>query len=282
MVKHRTLLIWTVLLLALIVSGVVSNYQRLSYPDPSKERTVASAEEKIVVVVDDKSKEPASCARICQSYPNRIIVKQLSGAGIGDRIYVTTTLAAVAGYLCAKVIIPAPVEWLSGVIHNRGHPLSSKLTWEDNLARFEFVNTGELAASANWRALNPENVTEWLTMSGEYRAQNGNLLLIQDHFEILRNFTAQQQQSRMDGTPRTPIHGKAFEWTLIGNFYDYENALNEAIHKDSTYIPRCNIEMRIPLQLVNVVNKVRANIVAKTGTDRFGSLHLRRGDASID
>ena len=84
----------------------------------------------------------------------------------------------------------------------------------------------------------------------------------------------------MDGTPRIHNYGKAFQWTLIGNFYHYESALNEAIHKDSTiYIPRRNIAIRIPPQLVNVVNKELENIVAKTGTDRLGLLHLRRGDA---
>lgn len=259
---------------------MVSNHQRLSHLDPKEKiraTTQLTAEEKVVVLVDDKSKEPASCARACQSYPNRIIVIDNGVGGIEDRKYVTATLATIASsYLCAKVIIPAPVKWLSAR-HNRGKPLTSNLTWEDNLARFEFVNTGELAASANRHALGPENVTEWLTLSSR-----GNLL--QEHFEILRNFTAQQQQSQINGTPRTPNYSKAFEWTLIGNFWNYERSLNKATHKDSTmytgmYIPRCNIEIRIPPQLVTVVNKVQENIVAKTGTDRFGSLHLRRGDA---
>lgn len=91
-----------------------------------------------------KSSTPSiSCRRQCQTYNNRIIYKN-GGAGIDDRLEAMHGMTNLAAFLCAKLVVPPPHEWL-GVSHNGRHSVSSNLTWAHDFATYYLLSNGEEA-----------------------------------------------------------------------------------------------------------------------------------------
>ncbi len=69
------------------------------------------------------------CRRMCPERINRIYYDD-EGAGLGHMKTIIRDLSELAGYLCAKLILPKPSKLLH-IRHNFGQKLSDDLLWED-------------------------------------------------------------------------------------------------------------------------------------------------------
>ncbi len=96
---------------------------------------------------DNNEDEPTDdidtpCWRMCPRRINRIYYDD-GPAGLGDRKTIIRDLSELAGYLCAKIILPRPNKLLNRG-HNFGELLSDELQWDD-FVNITFAEDGESA-----------------------------------------------------------------------------------------------------------------------------------------
>jgi hypothetical protein len=71
----------------------------------------------------------SSCQRKCSNHRNKMYYVD-PGAGLGDRTTIFHDLAALAGYLCAELVLPPPSRLLNSD-HNNGEYVKKSVIWQD-------------------------------------------------------------------------------------------------------------------------------------------------------
>eukprot|EP00979_Chaetoceros_neogracilis_P014103 scaffold4441_cov157-Chaetoceros_neogracile.AAC.1 len=71
----------------------------------------------------------SSCQRKCSHHRNKMYYVD-HGAGLGDRTTIIHDMAALAGYLCAELVLPPPSRLLNSG-HNNGEYVKKSVIWQD-------------------------------------------------------------------------------------------------------------------------------------------------------
>eukprot|EP00977_Amphora_coffeiformis_P004228 scaffold884_cov202-Amphora_coffeaeformis.AAC.1 len=268
-------------------------------------------EEDTLIVTTDP--EP-SCGRVCpHGYNNRILYLAMGGAGLGDRQYIISHLAQIAGYLCATLYMLPPWYHL-GTQHNGGEPLSQNIRWSD-FWDLHFHDK-EHTAILNDLMLPPHLINDTNRYYGRFVTPSHVDLIVQDHhllginndgnstnltlvtkknrvardFEDLDRFVSSSSSNSSNGQGQEATMER-FIWILVDNFYawyknDMESALQDLAKKTAPSEVK-NLPTLCDYQEVKVSKLILAltdTIWHKLKTDfpnvaAIGHLHLRRGDA---
>uniref|UniRef100_A0A7S1Z432 O-fucosyltransferase family protein n=1 Tax=Ditylum brightwellii TaxID=49249 RepID=A0A7S1Z432_9STRA len=275
-----------------------------STPDISLSQNVSLS------VDDGKSRTESLCWRKCPQRLHRIYYND-PGAGLSDRRWVIHTLAELAGYLCAKLVLPRPVNLLH-TKHNFGGSVSEHLLWED-FYNITFAEDDEPAivdindefddvdrkrnSSIGWYS------REHPTWHEKYQ---GYQRIVSVNGKWKKDFKTVQALSWRNSIPNTTSAVTAFVWELHGKFYwndlnfkklprlskmlrsklggAYKPNMMEPIPHLNTsrachYTNEDNTPSHISLLQEKLINRVYDNSLLENSI--YGVLHLRRGD-SID
>ena len=104
-----------------------------------------------------------SCRRECPNnnqYPNIILLTHLGRAGWSDRVYMFLSILQLAGYLCAQLYVPRPNRVLSPK-HNHNVELSLNVSWMNDLANFQFVESNYTISSPLVEWENPNDINKF-------------------------------------------------------------------------------------------------------------------------
>lgn len=108
-----------------------------------------------------KSQQP--CYRRCtNNFDNLIFLNKstlLHQAGLEDRKAILRYTGQLAGYLCARLVVPSPRDLLTPN-HNFRKPVSSTLTWNDDFVRIRFIQDQSLVLIQEDTNTQPNNKIE--------------------------------------------------------------------------------------------------------------------------
>ncbi|GFH44417.1 hypothetical protein CTEN210_00891 [Chaetoceros tenuissimus] len=253
------------------------------------------------------------CQRKCPTRKKKNIIYYVDNpAGLGDRKTVMRDLAQLAGFLCAKVVLPPPAYLLTPV-HNNDKLVSENLVWQDfyNLTFQEDYEPAIQDARnefgydfTNWR-----NVPLFNTQSHDSK-YNGWLHVVSKHDEWKDDYYKILDYSYLNGSEDE----YGFIWELKGSLYDAdifeELRLNGPSADVLSLLPKNSYKPKMRPHLdvycgINGIQDCRGCVYTNEDVDPthlqlmkkrlekrirnqaldnayLGHLHIRRGDAIDD
>jgi len=234
----------------------------------------------------------SECYRRCANYDNLIVYgafATLQQSGLNDRMSHMRNMAHVATFLCARLIVPTPGEWLNHERHNDGYPATSlsNLTWRD-----DFVDYPILQQDGNNKSLSAifgEGINSTVAQLNTSRYKQYRSTTVT---ELLRDYVAVHRDSF------SPSSEKPFLWEitlrmqmklrdLLARTMEEVAEKNElGTNESTTMLPlkephmiRCMHVRQVPSEHVqSIVERILEQLPGKAGCRHFGYLHIRRGD----
>jgi hypothetical protein len=226
-------------------------------------------------------------------------------AGLNDRTSVMMSLSNLAGYLCAKLVVPTPYQWLDPV-HNHDARVKESLTWKDNF----FTLRLKESPGENQSAIIEEPSSHFTYPSGKEPGYHVRLSRspteVVTLFDQLENYTLHQQRElyaakQKNESQQLVRNYPLFEWDLGKfNFYEFRGPLCErftkledmdAARKPTIPLFSCPTRAKYghaghvyailePSQETqNVLNTILQEVFSSH--NYVGYLHIRRGDKML-
>jgi len=279
-----------------VLNANTTNFQSHVLDDCNTQLNRDSSADEVgeIAVHGSSDKEPPrSCKRTCPNYDNRIIVAFKQKAGLKDRAYIMRAWANMGLFLCAKVHIPSPAEWLANKHSPNLHLVDTNITWERDLMYFTHKDDDSVVALSDLvDTAEPKNGwgMEVTTISSR---TGGKERLVKD-FSKVYDFTVLQQNG---------AESKPFLWSVKGKYHEYNMHMLKSLYnrRDSSppalamqlpkweryeddlcvYASRVNSES-IRHTAQQVLQKLKQRFgVKKDEPLVYGYLHVRRGDLNI-
>lgn len=232
------------------------------------------------------------CWRKCpQGRINRIFYTGDVG-GLGDRKCVIHELAELAGYLCARLILPKPARLLHP-LHNNGERLNAYMQWED-MYNITFAKDNAPVIVPNVLGINEDEYEGYLRVVSYGGNWKEDFKKIQDysweHSDDTKGFVWEMHDARFFVNDLTPYDLPPLRGDLkdtVGLQYNPKVMAPKLIKAGDEKPGICKYtngdRAAIPSKVMMMNKKLNQRIKELSPDDSsIGVMHLRRGDALYD
>jgi len=234
---------------------------------------------------------PRSCRRTCPNYDNRIIVAFKQKAGLKETAYIMRSWANMGMFLCAKVHIPSPAEWLASKHSPNLQLVDTNITWERDFMYFTDKDDDSVVALSDLvETTEPKN--GWgMEVTSMSSRKAGKDMLVKDLLKVY-NYTVLQQNGSKSKPFVWSIKGKYHEGNLLKSLYNLRNRSPPLLamqlpkwdrHEDDL----CVYASRVLSQSIrHTAQQVLQKLTQRFGVKNdeplvYGYLHVRTGDLNI-
>ena len=221
----------------------------------------------------------STCQRKCSHNRNKIYYFD-GGAGLSDRAFVFRKLAALAGYLCAELVLPPPRKLLNKH-HNNGKLVEKSVKWQDlyNLTYIQdfapAIKDGYEEFGDDFEGWHLPGVFDSTSEGSKYKGWkhviSTNPYIRQGEFESLLDFTYQQELDAMSSSSTMPTKGFIWEWNT--DFY-HSNILGR-------HLPDPSQPIRKQAEEAGIWNATMRPYMWSVGTNRQGCHYTPDFSSSI-
>jgi hypothetical protein len=259
----------------------------------------------------------SSCQRKCSHHRNKMYYVD-PGAGLLDRTSIFHDMAALAGYLCAELVLPPPSRLLN-LGHNNGEGVKKSVIWQD-LYNITFlqdatpaIKNGHEEFGDNFGGWDVRGLFDSKSDGSKYKGWkhiiSQNNMKRREELQTLLDFTYQQELDAISNPSSTSTEPIGFIWEWFCQFW-HSDILRHDIPDPSPEIRKkaeeagiWNSDMRPYVRVYDtnidgchytpdyatsdhmkmMSKRIQDSIHSKFSDDTFyGLLQIRRGDAIND